>query len=153
MQEETEPSLLDPSDKVARILMLLMECLKLDIIIHVVDESVFYDILDIFSYMHRNKLPESSNPPPDNPGAPDKPETEPNSTSPKPLSSPDYRQFFTTQTHFKNIYNFPEQMIDSIKLRYKILFLKDYVFCDHPKDEFLAHLNEVDFRQPDCGDS
>jgi hypothetical protein len=34
-------------------------------------------------------------------------------------------------------------MVDIIKMRYKIMFLKDYIFCDHLKEEFLNYLNSV----------
>lgn len=54
-----------------------------------------------------------------------------------------YREFFVNQTHFINFFNFPQNLIDVIRLRYKIMFLKDYIFCDHQKEEFLNYLNSV----------
>lgn len=60
-------------------------------------------------------------------------------------STVDYKEFFINQTHFHNYYNFPPHMVDIIKMRYKIMFLKDYIFCDHQKEEFLNYLNSVDW--------
>lgn len=100
--------------KIQKIALLLLEEWQLDILLHVLNEEVFYDMLDLFRDMHIEKCPTA-----------------------------DYRSFFVNQTHFINFYNFPESLVDVIKLRYKIMFLKDYIFCDHPKEEFLNYLNSV----------
>lgn len=54
-----------------------------------------------------------------------------------------YMTYFRDHTKFINYYNFEQKMVDSIRLRYKIMFLKDYVFCDHPKEEFYSYLESV----------
>jgi hypothetical protein len=94
--------------------MLLLEEWQLDILLHVLHNDVFYDMLDLFRDMHVEKCPTA-----------------------------EYRTFFENQTYFINFFNFPQSLVDIIKLRYKIMFLKDYIFCDYQKEEFLNYLNSV----------
>lgn len=58
----------------------------------------------------------------------------------------DYVTHFCTQTKFLPFVEMPVHVVDSIKLRYKIIFLRDYVFCDHVNEEFLNYLSTVSQR-------
>ena len=101
--------------KVQSILLLLLEYNQLDILLFALEDEIFCDILSIFEDIHRKKCPDV-----------------------------DYKKFYQNQTHFINYYDFHETAVTSIKMRYKLLFLKDYIFCDHPSDEFLNFLSGVD---------
>ena len=117
-----DPNHQDISTKIQKITMLLLEEWQLDILLHVLNEDVFYDMLDIFRgipfsyarHAHRAVFPMPTT----------------GSSSP-------------STTHFINYFEFPQQMADIIKMRYKIMFMKDYIFCDHQKEEFLNYLNSV----------
>lgn len=115
-----DPSQKEIVAKVQRITMLLLEEWQLDILLHVLHEDVFCDMLDLFRDMHLEKSPTAN-----------------------------YRVFFEQQTHFINFFNFPQSLVDVIKLRYKIMYLKDYIFCDYQKEEFLNYLNSVETGHPD----
>lgn len=107
--------------KIQKILMMLLEFAQLDIVLHVLHEDVFFDVLLILEDMHREKFPDVN-----------------------------YRNYFLNDTRYTNFFNFPPQVIASIQLRYKIMFLKDYVFCDHTKEDFLNYLNSVCSRCAYC---
>lgn len=107
----------DVARKVQTILLLLLEYNQLDILLFALDDEIFCDILTIFEDIHRDKCPDVN-----------------------------YKEFFQRQTRFINYYDFHETAVTSIKMRYKLLFLKDYIFCDHPTEEFLTFLGGVDWR-------
>lgn len=54
-----------------------------------------------------------------------------------------YVAHFCLQTKFLPFVEMPAHVIDSIKLRYKMIFLREYVFCDHINEEFLNYLSTV----------
>ena len=108
------PDFADNRAKLHKVVMLLLESSQLDIILHVLHKSVFFDMLDLFEDMHSHKS-----------------------------LSCHYRDYFVNKTRYMNYFSFPSQLVDSIQLRFKILFLKDYVLCDHPKEELINYLNSV----------
>ena len=112
--QRSEPSFAETAGKVHRIVVTLLETLQLDIILHMLNDEVFLDMLDLFSDMHRDKAP-----------------------------AVDYRRYFAEQTRFVNFHSFPPKLVENIHMRYKLLFVKDYVLCDHPKEELLGFLNSV----------
>jgi hypothetical protein len=121
LYKQLPPENVEDAKKIQRILMLLMEFSQLDIILHVLDDAVFLDALDIFDGtlglildMQRDKAPGIG-----------------------------YREYFVNRTKFLNPYNFPPSIVQIIKDRYKLIFLKDYIFCSHQTEEFLNYLNSI----------
>ena len=59
------------------------------------------------------------------------------------MPSVNYKAYFRDQTRYINYFSFPQSVVDSIRQRYKLLFLKDYIFCSHQTEEFLSYLNSI----------
>jgi len=121
--QRSDQSHQDEVAKIHKIVVILLETLQLDIILHMLNDEVFLDMLDIFSDMHREKS-----------------------------AAADYRKYFAEQTRFVNFHHFPPKLVENIHMRYKLLFVKDYVLCDHPKEELLGFLNSVGRAQADHRD-